>query len=200
MTEKPHHTIIQNMKAFSGKLFHKIKRLVGSAIGDFDLIKDGDHIAVAVSGGKDSYVLLHMLEALRQRAPVSFRLTAVNIDIGFPGYRFDIIEEHLFNPTVVAISLCAGGIVLIFLERGKRQARISEVNLLPYKLAFFIGICQCLAMVPGVSRSAATIIGAMLFGCSRIVAAEFSFFLAIPTMAANFTIPTRLSFSSIRKS
>jgi len=83
------------MKALSGKLFQKIKRLTGSAIGDFDLIKDGDHIAVAVSGGKDSYVLLHLLEALRRRAPISFRLTAVNIDIGFPGYRSDIIEEHL---------------------------------------------------------------------------------------------------------
>jgi tRNA 2-thiocytidine biosynthesis protein TtcA len=83
------------MKALSGKLFKKIKRLTGSAIGDFDLIEEGDHIAVAVSGGKDSYVLLHLLEALRRRAPVNFRLTAVNIDIGFPGYRSDIIEEHL---------------------------------------------------------------------------------------------------------
>lgn len=83
------------MTAFSGKLFQRIKRLVGSAIGDFDLIKDGDHIAVAVSGGKDSYVLLHVLETLRRRAPVSFRLTSVNIDIGFPGYRADIIEKHL---------------------------------------------------------------------------------------------------------
>jgi tRNA 2-thiocytidine biosynthesis protein TtcA len=83
------------MTTFTGKLFHKIKRLTGRAIGDFNLIEDGDHIAVGVSGGKDSYVLLHMLDALRRKAPVSFRLTAVNIDIGFPGYRSDIIEEHL---------------------------------------------------------------------------------------------------------
>jgi tRNA 2-thiocytidine biosynthesis protein TtcA len=76
-------------------LFNKIKRLTGQAIGDFRLIDDGDHIAVAVSGGKDSYILLHMLEALRRRAPVSFRLTAVNIDPGYPGYRTDCIEEHL---------------------------------------------------------------------------------------------------------
>lgn len=83
------------MAKLSGKLFHKIKRLTGQAIGDFNLIEEGDHIAVAVSGGKDSCVLLHMLEALRRKAPVSFRLTAVNIDIGFPGYRSDIIEAHL---------------------------------------------------------------------------------------------------------
>jgi tRNA 2-thiocytidine biosynthesis protein TtcA len=83
------------MKALSGKLFHKIKRLTGSAIGDFNLIEEGDHIAVAVSGGKDSYVLLHMLEELRRRAPITFRLTAVNIDIGFPGFRSDVLEEHM---------------------------------------------------------------------------------------------------------
>lgn len=87
--------MMRDMTAFSGKLFHKIKSLTGRAIGDFNLIEEGDHIVVAVSGGKDSYVLLHMLEALRRRAPIRFRLTAVNIDIGFPGYRADIIEEHL---------------------------------------------------------------------------------------------------------
>jgi tRNA 2-thiocytidine biosynthesis protein TtcA len=83
------------MKALSGKLFQRIKRLTGQAIGDFDLIADGDRVAVAVSGGKDSFVLLHVLEALRRKAPVSFSLVAVNIDIGFPGYRTDIIEKHL---------------------------------------------------------------------------------------------------------
>jgi len=83
------------MRAVSGKLFHKIKRLTGRAIGDFNLIEEGDHIAVAVSGGKDSWTLLHMLEALRRRAPITYRLTVINIDVGFPGYRSDIIEEYL---------------------------------------------------------------------------------------------------------
>ncbi len=95
MTAAQHHIIMHCMTAFSGKLFHKIKRLTGQAIGEFNLIEEGDHIAVAVSGGKDSYVLMHILETLRRKAPVRFRLTCVNIDIGFPGYRSDIIEEHL---------------------------------------------------------------------------------------------------------
>ena len=76
-------------------LYYNIKKYTGRAIGDFDLINDGDRIAVAVSGGKDSYSLLHMLDTLRRRAPVKYSLVAVNIDPGYPGYRTDVIEEHL---------------------------------------------------------------------------------------------------------
>ena len=77
------------------KIFHRIKRQVGRAIADFKLIEQGDRIIVAVSGGKDSYTLLHVLEALRQKAPVRFELIAVNIDPGFPGYRKELIETYL---------------------------------------------------------------------------------------------------------
>jgi tRNA 2-thiocytidine biosynthesis protein TtcA len=77
------------------KLFRKIKHDVGRAIGDFGLIEDGDRIAVAVSGGKDSYTLLHLLEALRHRAPIRYELLAINIDSGYPGYRTDVIAGHL---------------------------------------------------------------------------------------------------------
>lgn len=94
------------------------------------------------------------------------------------------IKELLFNPYVVAATLLIGGIILIIIEKMNKQSSINTVDELDYKTVLLIGLIQCLAMVPGTSRSAATIIGAMLLGASRTVAAEFSFFLAIPTMAA----------------
>lgn len=76
-------------------LYRKIKKQVGQAIGDFRLIEAGDRIAVAVSGGKDSYTLLHILDALRRRSPVRYELVAVNVDAGFSGYRQDTLAAHL---------------------------------------------------------------------------------------------------------
>jgi undecaprenyl-diphosphatase len=94
------------------------------------------------------------------------------------------IEENLFNPWVVAGALLLGGIILIYVEKHHSNSRYTTVHEIPIQTAFYIGVIQCLSMVPGTSRSAATIIGAMLLGASRTAAVEFSFFLAIPTMVA----------------
>jgi undecaprenyl-diphosphatase len=96
------------------------------------------------------------------------------------------IKAKLFNPITVAVALAVYGLVLILIEGHNKNKKfaINDIKLLSYKTAFFIGLFQCLAMVPGTSRSAATIIGAMILGLSRSEAAEFSFFLAIPTMVA----------------
>lgn len=96
----------------------------------------------------------------------------------------DYIEERLFNTTVVAIALIVGGLILLYIENKRSSFRIKTMEQLTYRTAFLIGFIQCLAMIPGTSRSASTIIGAMLLGASRVLAAEFSFFLAIPTMVA----------------
>lgn len=94
------------------------------------------------------------------------------------------IQSLLFNSLVVAIMLIVGGIVLIWLEKSIKTFKFESIEQISYKIAFYIGLIQSLSMIPGTSRSAATIIGAMLLGASRKVAAEFSFFLAIPTMFA----------------
>ena len=95
-----------------------------------------------------------------------------------------IVEEKLFNPYVVATALLIGGIILLIIESRQRKVKIRSVTELSYSTALAIGFIQTLAMIPGTSRSAATIIGAILLGCSRVISAEFSFFLAVPTMLA----------------
>lgn len=95
----------------------------------------------------------------------------------------DFIDSLLENVVVVAISLVLGGIVLVFIDR-YMQRNVQRDNDVTYPEALKIGFYQCIAMMPGVSRSAATIIGGMFQGLSRTQAAEFSFFLAVPTMAA----------------
>ena len=96
----------------------------------------------------------------------------------------DWMDEHLYNYIVVAIALIVYGVAFLFLEKGNaaRGRKIENVYALDYKTAIFIGMFQCLALIPGTSRSGSTILGAILLGVGRSAGAEFSFFLAIPTM------------------
>ena len=97
-----------------------------------------------------------------------------------------VIKEMLFAPLPIALALIAGGVVIIAVERNLPRVKYTESDALPLGVCLKIGILQCLAMIPGTSRSGATIIGALLLGVERRAAAEFSFFLAIPTMLGAF--------------
>ena len=96
----------------------------------------------------------------------------------------DWMDAHLYNYIVVAIMLIVYGVAFLFVEKlnEKRPAKVDDVHTIDYRTALYIGAFQCLSLIPGTSRSGATILGALLLGVSRPAGAEFSFFLAIPTM------------------
>ena len=102
--------------------------------------------------------------------------------VGFVTHRW--IKEHLFNPAVVAVALVVGGILILLIEQWAPKSRIHDVNAVPAPTALGIGLAQVLSLIPGTSRSGATIMGGYALGLSRTAATEFSFFLAIPVMLA----------------
>lgn len=97
---------------------------------------------------------------------------------------YDAIRAAMQTPAIVAVALIVGGIAILLIERMVKQVRYESVAAIPTRTALSIGVVQCLAMLPGVSRSGATIMGSLLMGVERKTAAEFSFFLAVPTMLA----------------
>ncbi|WP_223538047.1 undecaprenyl-diphosphate phosphatase [Pseudomonas sp. GL-B-16] len=92
------------------------------------------------------------------------------------------IHEYLFNPITVAVALVVGGIIMLWAEQREHVVYVDHVDDMRWTDALKVGFAQCLAMIPGTSRSGSTIIGGLLFGLSRKAATEFSFFLAMPTM------------------
>lgn len=122
-----------------------------------------------------------------RKEPTAQRFTA-NLLIAFLpavalGVLFaDLIHHYLFNPVTVAIALVVGGVIMLWAERRQHLVHAESVDDMTWQDALKIGFAQCLAMIPGTSRSGATIIGGLLFGLSRKAATEFSFFLAMPTM------------------
>jgi len=134
-----------------------------------------------------------VLEGMVRGNAVSWRFVR-NILIGFlPSAILGVllikyIEALLGNAMVVAIALIVGGIAILIIERVVKRTDIVGVAEMPLKTAIGVGLAQCLAMIPGVSRSGATIMGALTLGVERRTAAEFSFFLAIPTMLGATTL------------
>jgi undecaprenyl-diphosphatase len=121
--------------------------------------------------------------------PLSRRL-AVNLTVSFLpaavlGFLFlKQIKTYLFNPVVVASAFIVGGLLIIWAERRQHVIRAESIDDMTWQDALKVGFAQALSMIPGTSRSGATIIGGLFFGLSRRAATEFSFFLAIPTMFA----------------
>jgi undecaprenyl-diphosphatase len=134
-----------------------------------------------------------VLEGLFARNPVSWRFVR-NILIGFlPSAVLGVllinkIEALLGSPKVVAVAFIVGGIAILVIERLAKRSDTVGVAEMPLKTVIGVGLVQCLAMIPGVSRSGATIMGGLSLGVERRTAAEFSFFLAIPTMVGATTL------------
>lgn len=134
-----------------------------------------------------------VLEGLFRRNPVSWRFVR-NVLIGFApsailGFLLiKHIEALLGNAKVVAVAMVLGGVAILAIERLARHAETVGVSEMSPKTALGVGVAQCLAMIPGVSRSGATIMGALSLGVERRTAAEFSFFLAVPTMLGSTTL------------
>ncbi len=111
-----------------------------------------------------------------------FKVIVACLPAAVIGLLLNDFMEHFENPWVISATLIVYGVGFLLIEQKNKSARIDNISDLSYRTAVFIGLFQVLSIVPGTSRSGATILGAMLLGCSRNVSAEFSFFLAIPVM------------------
>jgi len=163
---------------------HMILASSAMKISDHEFVKTFE-IAIQL-GAVLAIVLMYLKQFLHGvrlylKLATAFAPTAV---IGFLAY--DFIKAVLFNPAVVAVSLIAGGIVLILIDSKvtRKNSATLSLEMIPYKNAFFIGLVQCLSMIPGTSRAAATILGGVFNGLDKKQATEFSFLLAVPTMCA----------------
>ncbi|CAN5406173.1 undecaprenyl-diphosphate phosphatase [soil metagenome] len=137
--------------------------------------------------------LWKVLLGLPGKDPAARRFAISVLLAFFPSALLGLLFHHfitdvLFNPTVVCVSLIVGGVALIALERWAPVPREHDAMKFTAKTALGVGLFQCLSLIPGVSRSGATIVGGLLLGVDKRAAAEFSFFLAIPTMVGAFAL------------
>jgi undecaprenyl-diphosphatase len=107
-------------------------------------------------------------------------IPAAVLGLAFGAY----IKAHLFSAVPVATAFIVGGLIILWVDRKERPSRVDDTRAMSWLDALKVGVAQCFALIPGTSRSGATIIGGMLFGLSRRAATEFSFFLAVPTLLA----------------
>lgn len=143
---------------------------------------------MAMDFARDARVRRFVLAILVAFLPAAF------IGVVLHGFIKTVLFE---SPTLICTTLIIGGVVLLFVDRMNLNVRYHDAMDFPPALAFKIGLCQAVAMIPGVSRSGATIVGALLLGAEKRAAAEFSFFLAMPTMAGAFTYDLYKNWSTL---
>lgn len=153
----------------------------------------GNLFAIVIQSGAILAVILYFRdrflpksvskEDMRDYVVFWSKIAVAILPAGILGILFeDAIDQYLFNAFTVAYALIIGAIILFVVERRERDIKVTSDVGITYKAAFLVGVAQCMALVPGMSRSASTIIGGLLLGFSRAVAAEMSFFMAVPTL------------------
>lgn len=133
--------------------------------------KIGNTLANAIHAGPERRLMINVIIAFIPAALIGFLLN-------------DLIKAFLFNPAAVATAFIVGGFIILWAEKREHAITVATADDLSYMDALKVGLFQCCALIPGTSRSGATIIGGLLSGLSRKAATEFSFFLAIPTLSA----------------
>lgn len=163
---------------------HMILASAAMHIQDNEFVKTFE---IAIQLGAILAIALMYIKRFFQSIDIYLKLITAFIPTAVVGFlAYDFIKSVLFHPIVVAISLIVGGIILIIIDKHitTKASKTLSLEKVPYKSAFFIGLWQCLAMIPGTSRAAATIVGGVFNGMDKKQATEFSFLLAVPTMFA----------------
>ncbi|WP_026055197.1 undecaprenyl-diphosphate phosphatase [Anaerophaga thermohalophila] len=157
---------------------------------------------VAIQLGAIMAIAIMYIKRFLQSFDIYIKLAIAFIPTAIVGFlAYDFIKAYLFNPIVVSVSLVIGGVVLILIDKKihQKEGQVTSLEKIPIKNAFFIGLIQCLSMIPGTSRAAATIVGGVFNKLDKKQATEFSFLLAIPTMFAATgydLIKTNIEFTS----
>lgn len=149
------------------------------------VIQSGAIVAVLIYFRSKVFPTFKTKEGLRDYVSLWSKVVVGIIPAGFLGVVLgldEIIESYLFHPVPVAIALVFGALLIMYAENRMKEVKVDDEADITYKQAFIVGCAQCMALIPGMSRSASTIIGGLFLGFARPVAAEFSFFLAIPTL------------------
>ena len=158
--------------------------LAGNLLG-FDDARAGVFYVAIQTGAMLAVVWEYRARFFRVDTKLWMNLAVAFMPAAVLGLLFgSFIKQILFKPVPVALAFIVGGVIILVVERRRENVRVKDTRSMSWLDALKVGIAQCFALIPGTSRSGATIIGGMLFGLSRPAATEFSFFLAVPTLCA----------------